>query len=54
MVAVVSHPPADIETTYTIDICKPLKVPQNVPKNEYCPNGTRGGFGQRIWFTFVG
>lgn len=37
-----SHPPADIETTITIDICKALKVPKKGAKNEYCPNGTRG------------
>jgi hypothetical protein len=37
-----SHPPAEIETTVTIDICKALEVPKKVAKNEYCPNGTRG------------
>ncbi len=37
-----SHPPVEIETTVTVDVCKPLQVPKKVAKNEYCPNGTRG------------
>ncbi|KAI2425752.1 type II membrane protein [Ophidiomyces ophidiicola] len=31
---VVDHPPSIINTTYTLDICKPL------PKNSQCPSGT--------------
>ena len=31
-------------TTYTIDICKPLKKGGKGDKKEECPNGTRGGF----------
>jgi hypothetical protein len=29
-------------TTYTIDICKPLGKANNIPADEQCPNGTRG------------
>lgn len=29
-------------TTYTVDICKPLKKSGKAKKNEECPNGTRG------------
>ena len=31
-----------INTTYTIDICAPLKKKGSVPKGEACPNGSRG------------
>ncbi|KMU72143.1 hypothetical protein CISG_00452 [Coccidioides immitis RMSCC 3703] len=33
---VVDHPPSVINTTYTLDLCKPL------PKNSQCPSGTYG------------
>ena len=36
-----SHPPVEVETTFTIDICRPLKVPKKEIEEEYCPNGTR-------------
>lgn len=39
-----SFPPVKVETTFTIDICRPLQVPKKVNKGEYCPNGTRGMF----------
>ena len=29
-------------TTFTIDICQPLKKQKNVPEGEECPSGTRG------------
>ncbi|KAH7133355.1 autophagy-related protein 27 [Dactylonectria estremocensis] len=35
-----SSPPAHFNTTYTLDICKPLKM-SGKPKGEECPNGTR-------------
>lgn len=33
---VVDHPPSVINTTYTLDLCKPL------PKDSQCPSGTYG------------
>ncbi|TDZ15106.1 Autophagy-related protein 27 [Colletotrichum orbiculare MAFF 240422] len=35
------HPPTFTNTTYTVDICKPLKRKGDVKKEEQCPNGTR-------------
>ena len=29
-------------TTYTLDLCRPLGKARNRPKGEQCPNGTRG------------
>lgn len=29
-------------TTYTIDICRPLGRVSDIPKDEQCPGGTRG------------
>ncbi|EFX06284.1 autophagy protein [Grosmannia clavigera kw1407] len=33
-------PPTDQNTTYTIDLCGPLKRKGDVPKGEECPNGS--------------
>ena len=38
---IVEEPPSISNTTYTIDICQPLKVPKNTPKADTCPNFTR-------------
>ncbi|ROT35200.1 hypothetical protein SODALDRAFT_329385 [Sodiomyces alkalinus F11] len=35
------HPPTYTNTSYTIDICKPLKRKGDVKKGDECPNGTR-------------
>jgi hypothetical protein len=35
-------PPSMQNTTYTIDICKPLKRPESVKDMNKCPGGTRG------------
>ncbi|KAF3811885.1 Autophagy-related protein 27 [Colletotrichum gloeosporioides] len=35
------HPPTFTNTSYTVDICKPLKRKGDVKKDEQCPNGTR-------------
>lgn len=37
-------PPEHINTTYTLDICAPLKRSEKVPKGHECPNGSRGRF----------
>lgn len=29
-------------TTFSVDICKPLQKAKGIPKQEDCPNGTRG------------
>ena len=34
--------PAIKNTTFTIDICRPLEKTKGVPKGEDCPNGSRG------------
>lgn len=31
-----------LNTTYTVDICRSLKKKGDVPKNQQCPNGSRG------------
>ena len=31
-----------LNTTYTVDICRPLKKKGDVPKDQQCPNGSRG------------
>ena len=36
------QPNGFIKTTFTIDICRPLKKPEGVPKDEDCPNNSRG------------
>ena len=38
---IVSHPPSAINTTFTLDICKPLRRTKGVPKENECPNLTR-------------
>ena len=35
-------PPIYLNTTYTVDLCRPLKKAKDAPKRETCPNGTRG------------
>jgi hypothetical protein len=35
-------PPSLSNTTFTIDICNPLKRTKNVPKENECPTGTYG------------
>lgn len=34
-------PPSITNTTYTVDICKPIQRTKGVPKTEECPTGTR-------------
>lgn len=34
-------PPIYLNTTYTVDLCRPLKKAKDAPKRETCPNGTR-------------
>ena len=36
------HPNGIINTTFTIDICRPLERQKGVPKGEDCPGHTRG------------
>ncbi|KAI9820530.1 MAG: hypothetical protein M1832_003721 [Thelocarpon impressellum] len=38
---VVKEPPSISNTTFTVDICQPLKVPKKTPKEDTCPNFTR-------------
>ncbi|KAI9887512.1 MAG: hypothetical protein M1823_000691 [Watsoniomyces obsoletus] len=35
------HPPTPYNTTYTLDICRPLERTKNVPKENECRSGTR-------------
>lgn len=35
------QPPSIANTTYTLDICAPLKMPKKTPKGDKCPNSTR-------------
>jgi hypothetical protein len=42
VVTTLREPPSYTNTTYTVDICKPLKKSGDAPKDEQCPNGTRG------------
>lgn len=37
----VANPASSRNTTYTIDICKPLKKVKNIDKDIQCPNGSR-------------
>ena len=37
----VSETASWVNTTYTIDLCKPLKRKDDVPDNQKCPGGTR-------------
>lgn len=37
-------PPEHMSTTYTLDICAPLKRSDKVPRGHECPNGSRGEF----------
>jgi hypothetical protein len=34
--------PVSKNTTFTIDICKPIGVKKGVAKEDQCPGGTRG------------
>jgi hypothetical protein len=36
------HSVSTINTTYTLDLCKPLKRSADIPKGQECPAGTRG------------
>ena len=36
------HPRTITDTTITLDICQPLKKSPGIPKDEDCPNGSRG------------
>ena len=38
------HPNSITNTTFTINICRPLEKTKGVPKDEDCPNGSRGKF----------
>lgn len=38
------QPPSILNTTFTIDICHPLKVVKGIKKEDQCPTGTRGAF----------
>lgn len=44
VVTTLRQPPSHSNTSYTVDICKPLKRKGDVPKGEECPSGTRGAF----------
>lgn len=44
VVTTLREPPSHSNTSYTVDICKPLKRKGDVPAEEQCPSGTRGGF----------
>jgi hypothetical protein len=37
----IANPASSLNTTYTIDICKPLKKVKDIDKNIQCPNGSR-------------
>ncbi|SPO03976.1 related to autophagy protein Atg27 [Cephalotrichum gorgonifer] len=41
VVTTLLEPPSHSNTSYTVDICQPLKRKGDVPKEEQCPNGTR-------------
>ncbi|KAI4248881.1 MAG: hypothetical protein L6R40_000893 [Gallowayella cf. fulva] len=47
-----SPSPTMTNTTFTIDICKPLKKAKGIPKEEDCPNGSRVCGIQRVVDTF--
>ena len=36
------HPPTISNTTFTLNICRPLKKDKDAAKDEDCPNGSRG------------
>jgi len=36
------HPNNIKNTTFTLDLCRPLKKTKGVPKDEDCPNNSRG------------
>lgn len=39
----IEQPPVTKNTTFTIDICRPLERPKSTHEdNEFCPGGTRG------------
>lgn len=37
-----SRPPAEYNTTWTLDLCAPLKKIKGIPNEDQCPQGTRG------------
>ena len=37
-----SQPPALYNTTYTIDVCRPLRKLKNIPNRDQCEAGTHG------------
>lgn len=39
---IVDHPPGILNTTYTVDICKPLRRTKGIPREYECPSGTQG------------
>lgn len=42
-VSVVDHvPPSIHNSTYTIDLCNPLKKKEGIPREDQCPTGTHG------------
>ncbi|KAL8725183.1 MAG: hypothetical protein Q9166_007513 [cf. Caloplaca sp. 2 TL-2023] len=47
-----SPSPTMTNTTFTIDVCKPLKKAKGIPKEEDCPNGSRVCGIQRLINTF--
>ena len=40
------HPPSYTNTTFTVNICRPLKKTKGVPKDEDCNNNARGEISQ--------
>ena len=44
VVTTLREPPSHSNTTYTVDVCSPLKPKGDVPAEERCPDGTRGVF----------
>lgn len=42
VVTTLREPPSHSNTSYTVDVCAPLKPKGDVPAEERCPDGTRG------------
>ena len=42
VVTTLDTPPSVTNTSYTVDICHPLKRKGDIPKGEQCPGGTKG------------
>lgn len=40
--SVKEHPNIIKTTTFTFNICRPLERQKGVPRDEYCPHGSRG------------